>query len=110
MRGEDNLAADVLVEVVGPTPDCTIIDRGVVNPSGFHISVGSKIRVPHKYVDSRRVKPHRGGCAGCLCTQTCYSKTDCTCSQYEPAYITKRAINHSSSSTQSLTFSRAFIT
>src|ERR1700722_15771000 len=109
MRREDTLSAYVLIEVVGPTADRALIDRGVIYPRRHNLSVGPKIRVPKKDIDSRRVKPHRGGCAGCLRTQTCNSKTDCTCSQYEPAYITKRAINHSNSSTQSLTFSRAFI-
>ncbi len=63
----------------------------------------SKIGIAHENVDARRVRPHRGGSAGCgLRTQARDSKADCTCSQSEPANMTKRAINHSTSSAKNI--------
>ena len=102
MRRVDNLAADVLVEVVRSAANRAHINRRIGDAGGLQLSMGSKVRVPHKYIDARRVDPHWGGCAGSLRTQTSNSKADCTCSQHEPAKIAKRAINHSTSSTQIL--------
>src|ERR1700735_3909114 len=84
MGRHDEFAAYILIEVISDTSHCTYIDRRVTDIRGLILSMGSKVGVPQKYIHSRRVKPHRGGCAGSLRAQICDSKTDCTGSQCEP--------------------------
>src|SRR5438309_1596140 len=89
MRRKDHLATEILVEVISSATDRSDINGGVVDARRLQLPMCPEIRISRKHIEPRRVNAHGSGGAGGLRTQTCYSKADCACSQYEPANTTK---------------------